>query len=172
MRNVDMVCDIDLLVFADADGKAGIFTAMQFDTGQLTIRRRTPTTDICDPIRLIQVRSDGALFIGYPDMASLSTEPGIFRAPLTVIKLCLYLRAHYAFWGHSLDFTSTLFQWPAAPGPAPGQRQWLEGSVVPDIGSEDWMPDGSQLRHVWGLRAVLTPDGQHLVPGALRCRRA
>ena len=165
MANVDTVCGVDLLFFMDADGKTGTLRDAQFKTGTLSIARDPPTNYMCDASKFVRIKTDGSVMIGILDGQFMKTQPSAFRPPLTVVKMCLYISGTYRFAGIPLSFTSAVFQWPAAPG----QRQWIEGPVVPELSNEEWIPRGSFIGAVWALRAMMTPDKKQFLPGALQC---
>jgi len=165
MHNVAMTCGVDLYVFKDANGMIGAFRDGQFGNKTISIGRNTPVNYTCNATDFIRLRDDYSLVIGFPDGQFLETKRSDFRPPLTVIKMCLYIKGVYRLAGIGLSFTSAMFQWPAAPGLA----QWIEGPITSDLPSETWVPVDSRIGAVWALRAMMSPDKKHFLPGALQC---
>jgi hypothetical protein len=84
-----------------------------------------------------------------------------------MVKMCLWIEGSYKIFGFSIPFHSPMFQWPASPG----QRQWIQGPIEPDIPTEAWIPKDSPVGAVWALRAMMTLDKKAFLPGALQCTR-
>jgi hypothetical protein len=79
--------------------------------------------------------------------------------------MCIVIGGDYKIFGRKVSFRSMMFQWPALPG----QRQWIEGTITPDLPNEKWIPPNSRVGGVWALRQLMTPDKKSYLPGALQC---
>jgi hypothetical protein len=161
-------CGVNLLYFADADGHTGLLRDVLFAVGSLSISPKSMANVPCDAGHFVKIRPDGSLIIGLPDGQHMETTTGVFRPPLTIVKMCLWFSGGYRAFGHRWPFISPSFQWPAAPN----QKQWIEGIIAFDADQEKWIPAGSKLGGAWGLRQLTTKsaDGETmLLPNALRC---
>lgn len=161
-------CGVNLLYFTDAGGHTGLLRDAMFNVGSLSISRGAMANLPCDAATFVKIRPDGSLMLGYPGGQHMTTAPGGFRPPLTILKMCLWINGNYRLFGFRLPFTSLMFQWPAEPN----QKQWIEGPIAFDTDQEKWIPHGSELIGAWGLRQLTakSADGKaELVPNALRC---
>jgi hypothetical protein len=165
--NLDIKCGIGLLYFMDADKKTGILTDAVFDVGPLFIGQNSTNHYPCTASDYVRIRPDGSVQIGFDKRQSLATKPGAFRAPLTVLKMCMWMSGSDNILGFSIPFATGIFQWPAMPN----QRQWIEGQISPDLPNEAWIPVGSRIGAAWGLRNLMLTDKSDYVPGALQCPR-
>jgi hypothetical protein len=168
LPNVAITCGVDLVYFMDEDGRTGLLRDALFNPGPISIGRNDTTNYPCSAESYIENRSDGSLGIGFPSGGSfMTTPPGGFRGKLTILKMCIVISGDYQVFGRKFSFTSKMFQWPALPG----QRQWIEGTVIPDPPNEKWIPPNSRIGAVWALRQLMTPDKKSYLPGALQCTR-
>jgi hypothetical protein len=171
MNRVDLYCGVRLLYFGDADNKTGIIGDAEFRTLEPQIvPSGNPLNFRCNAADFLSVQPDQYVIIGFPLAHHLRVAAGIFRVPLTILKMCIYVRGEYRFLRGRYHFASDIFQWPAAPG----ERQWLEGPIAGPVEESDaaWIPVGSSLGFVIGLYSRLAdnPDGtKALLSGALRC---
>jgi hypothetical protein len=165
MKNVQLSCYVDLFYFSDADNKTGVFSGGQFQIGTVSIPGSGPLNYKCDASDYVRIEPDGAVLMGFPSGQFMKTQAGAFRAPLKILKMCLIISGQYKILGIPLGFQSRMFQWPVTPG---GQ-QWMEGPIIPDLPNEAWIPSGSRIGAVWGLRAFVTEDKTQYRPGALQC---
>jgi hypothetical protein len=166
MNDVAMTCGVDLYFFMDANGLTGAFRDGQFNDQIISISRDEPTNYTCDASNFIRLTDDYSVLIGFPGGQFMKTNPSNFRPPLTIIKMCLYLRGNYHLGPKGENFVSSMFQWPAAPG----LKQWIEGPIANDLPSEAWVPSNSRIGAVWALRGMMSPWKEFL-PGALRCTK-
>ena len=107
----------------------------------------------CGAERYVHVQPDGSLIIGTEVPLNLpkARASGVFRPPLTIVKMCMWIGGDYKIFGVVTHrFTTPIFQWPVEPG----VNQWSEGAIVSDDDGGKWIPKGSKLE---------------LPPGALRC---
>jgi hypothetical protein len=170
MPNMEVNCGVDLVYFMTGDGFTGVLRDAQFNPGPISVGRNSINNYPCSAKSYINGKLDGSLTIGFPNGAgqSMSTPPGPFHEPLTIIKMCIWISGSYKVWGfYPVKFKSKMFQWPAVPG----QRQWIEGAVTPDLPNEAWIPNGSRVGAVWALRPMMTSDKKNYLPGALQCTR-
>jgi hypothetical protein len=164
-----VTCGVDLIYFVDANRRTGTLRDSVFVTRELISLKRNGgyTNYPCTASNYIKIRDDGSALIGFEDGQNLVSPPGAFRAPITVLKMCLWIRGTYSTLGYPMSFRSKMFQWPAAPG----QRQWIEGPITPDLPNEAWIPPDSHIGPVWAMRQMMTPDMRAYLPGALQCTR-
>jgi hypothetical protein len=164
MDNLEILCGVDLFYFIDADRKTGIVRGMTFNPGPISIAPRSSTNFPCTASDYVTVTQDGSLMIGFGGQG-MTTGPGVFRGPLTALKMCLWMSGRYEAFGYSIPFVTPIFQWPAAPG----QRQWMEGPIAPDLPSAKWVPANSKLGGAWGMKQIVAPGWGDLRPDALQC---
>jgi hypothetical protein len=162
ITNVEFTCGLGMIYFSDANGHTGIATDIAFVTGEISI----PSTGLnyrCDATRLVVIRPDGALDL----YGSMNTAPGGFRAPLKILKMCVWIRGSYRLWWiFPRRFTSTVFQWPESSQ----NLQWVEGPIAEE--AETTAADLPAPYAAWGLHALVT-DGappHFLLPGTLDCK--
>jgi hypothetical protein len=167
MNNVAMTCGVDLYFFMDAGGMTGAFRDGQFNDQTISIGRDQPTNYTCDASNFIRLTDDYSVLIGFPEGQFLKSKPSNFRPPLTVIKMCLYLKGAYSLGPKGESFASSIFQWPAAPG----LKQWIKGPIANDLPSEAWVPANSRTEAVWALRQMMFPDKKRFLPYALQCTK-
>jgi hypothetical protein len=168
IENADITCGVDLLYFIDANKRTGILRDAIFKPGPISIGRDGDFTNFpCTAADYIKVRNDGSALLGFENGQNLTSPPAAFRAPLTVLKMCLWISGNYSVFGFATSFKSKMFQWPAAPG----QRQWIEGPIIPDLPNEAWIPPDGHTGPVWAPRNIMLPDKSGYLPGALQCTR-
>jgi hypothetical protein len=165
--SLNIYCDVDLFYFMDADGKTGLLRDAQFNPGPIHIGRQSANNYPCRASDYVRIRGDGSMIIGFDDAQNLVTGPGVFRPPLTVLKMCLWINGSYSVIGVIRQFRSEIFQWPDAPR----GHQWIEGPVTPDLPSEAWVPPGSHIGGAWALRELMNADKSRYLPGTLQCSR-
>jgi len=163
VNQVTLGCYVDLLYVMDADRKTILLRDAAMQGGTTTIGKGVEYN--CDA-RILSIQPDGRLAIGSLQGTNLTTAHGVFRGPLSVLKMCVAVVGTYGNWlfdGRKLP--SLMFQWPSVPG----GHQWANHPVVFDEEIR-WVPQNSTLGAAYGLRRV--GDGRgHLVPGALTCDR-
>jgi hypothetical protein len=162
---LDIKCGVDLLYFMDADKKTGLLRDAVFDVGPIPVGQTATNNYPCTASDYVHIRDDGSVLMGFEKGQSLATKPGAFRAPLIVLKMCMWMSGANKIFGFSIPFLTDMFQWPAAPG----QKQWIEGPVIPDLPNEAWIPAGSHIGAAWGIRNIMLADKSNYVPGALQC---
>jgi hypothetical protein len=168
MNNMNLTCGVDLIYFIDADRKTGVLRDALFNPGPLSIGVNSPANYPCTASDYVRIQADGSVIIGIVPGQFMTTKPGAFRAPLTVLKMCMWMRGSYTTPGlWTTNFRSNMFQWPAAPG----QQQWIEGPITPDLPNDAWIPKDSKIGAVWAFRGMMTSDKQTFAPGALQCDR-
>jgi hypothetical protein len=160
-------CAVDLFYFMDADGKTGLMRDAVFRRdSELSIASGETKNIPCNPSDFVQIRTDGSVMMGFPDGQNLTTPQGSFRAPMSIIKVCVRIGGSFEVFGMKLPFASVIFQWPAEPD----QRQWIEGAVAFDTDDSKWVPRDSKMGGVWGMRRLVdgTPPFGY-AKGALEC---
>ena len=167
MRNVDLSCFVDLFYFSDANKKTGLFRDGQFQLGTVDIPDNGPLNYKCDASDYVRIQADGAVLMGFQGGQGMKTDPGAFKPPLKILKMCLIISGKYKLFGIPFSFRSRMFQWPAIPG----ANQWIEGPVTPDLPNEAWIPADSHIGAAWALRSVMTEDKKSYLPTALQCDR-
>jgi hypothetical protein len=128
MDNVEFTCGVDLVHFEDAEGKTGGLSDVAFVTGHYSISANSSINYPCDASGIVQILTDGSLTL----RNSLSTKPGVFRPPLKVLTMCLWIGGDYKLMGLTRRFTSTIFDWIATPA----GHQWLEGPVAHEMSAQ------------------------------------
>jgi hypothetical protein len=123
MKNVSFVCGVDFLLFEDADGKRGGMDSTAFFTGVFSVPRDPPLNYPCSALGAVQIRADGSLSV----RDTLATPPG-FRAPLKILKMCVWIGGDYRMMLKVWSFTSNIFTWPASQT----NLQFLEGPEAVD----------------------------------------
>ncbi len=166
LNNMHILCFVDLFYFMDADRVTGLFRDGGFDPGPISIDRDSVNNYPCTASDFVSLKNDGALVIGVEGGRFLETPPGAFRGPLTVLKMCLQMSGEYPSWISQKRFETKIFQWPAVPG----QNQWIEGPVTPDLPNEVWVPENSHIGYVWDVGRQLATKSGYL-PWALQCTR-
>ena len=165
VRSITLGCRVNLLFVMDADRKTILWRG-DFLTPSGTVDFPGAVDYPCDG-RLLTVRADGSLVIGHIDGSHLQTTPGAFRAPLTVLKLCVSVFGSYVDWKwDDQPFSPNMFQWPISPG----AHQWARDPVIFDD-DDAWIPPNSTVgaAYGWGIYST-EPDGsRHLIRGALMC---
>jgi hypothetical protein len=169
--NINIVCGVDLFYFMDADKQTGIVRDQAFNVGPIIVGVNSTENYPCSASSYIMTQPDGSLMFGFESGHALRTPPAVFRGPITIIKMCLWMSGTYKTFGFSKAFPPKNFQWPAEPN----QRQWNEGTTSPDLPNEAWIPAGSHIKSAWSLWSrIMRPDvvgTPQLIPGALQCRR-
>jgi hypothetical protein len=164
--DIQISCGIDLFYFKDADGQTGLVRDMSFGAPTINIPAHSTNNFPCTAADFLHVRADNSLQIGFSEGQNLATKPNAFRGPLEVLKMCLWISGSYVRFNRKEPFITRIFQWPAAPG----QKQWIEGPINPDLPNEVWVPKGSKLTGAWGLHEIMDqPWRDKLKPGILQC---
>lgn len=122
MNNVNMTCGVDLVMFSDASGATAAVENAAFSTGNLSIPANSTANYPCDASGLVQVRPDGSFIL----RDNLSTKGAVFKGPLTIRKMCMWIGGDYKIGPMNESFTSTIFKWPASQT----SRQWIEGPTA------------------------------------------
>jgi hypothetical protein len=161
VTTVSLNCYVNLLYVMDANGTRILVRDSMFRGGTAVVG---PGISYSCDAEILSVGKDGSLIYGFPGGKSMSTKPGLFRGPLSVLKLCVSIAGNYDNRfspGHNLP--TIMYQWPSVPN----GHQWAKGGVVFDDEIK-WLPPGSTVVVAYGLR--LLGDGhRRLVPGALTC---
>jgi hypothetical protein len=161
VKNVSLSCYENLAFVMDADRK--LILSRDWITQGGTSTLGDGVNYYCD--ETLKIQSNGSLLMGQ----SMATVGGIFRDPLTVIKLCVSVIGTYEDWrGIWRPLPKAMFQWPAAPG----THQWIKGPVVFEVDQSKWLPPNSTWGGAYGLRRLfdILPDGSRkLDPMALVC---
>jgi hypothetical protein len=134
MPDVEFRCGVQLLYFSDADGKTGIISGAAIASDPYTVPTSPPINYRCNASDLIDIKPDGSVTM----RDSLGTMRGVMRAPLKILKMCVWVGGRYKFMGLRWTFRSQTFQWPAAPG----KYQWIEGPMLID-------PSAPQSSDAW-----------------------
>jgi hypothetical protein len=151
-NKIPISCGVDRVYFVDVIGKLGFVANVMFSPPPISIDRESLVNYPCTASDYVRIKGDGSLEIGFEHSTRMHTATeGIFHPPLQILKMCLWISGSYDVLGFKRPFHSKMFQWPAAPG----QKQWIEGPITPDLPNEAWTPHGDY------------PNG--LLPGALQC---
>jgi hypothetical protein len=150
INDVAMSCGVDLMLFEDADGKRGGGDSMAFMTGVFSIPAGATLNYPCDASGLVSVLSDGNLTL----RGELTTKGGSFRAPLKILKMCIWVGGDYQTGPFPRSFTSNIFKWPAAQT-AP---QWVEGPTAWDQTKPEKLPTSDPDR----LDCRTSPSGPYV----------
>jgi hypothetical protein len=125
MNDVALTCGIDLVALEDADGHKLGADSIAFFTGLFSIpANAAPINYPCDASGLVQVTPNG----GITFRGALSSPAGPFRAPLKILKMCIWIGGDYKIGPTNWSFTTNIFKWPAAQG----VTQWIEGPTAVD----------------------------------------
>jgi hypothetical protein len=138
-NNIPVSCGIDLVYFVDAAGKTGIVKNVMFDPPPISIGRASVNNYPCTASQYLRVTDNGFLEIGFERNTRMEDRSVVFHRPLTILKMCVWISGFYNVLGWKRPFGSKIFQWPAQPG----QRQWIEGPITPDLPNEAWIPPGT-----------------------------
>ncbi len=161
----ELSCNLNLLYFMDADQKTGIIRDQTFSEGAAAI---DPNTSYQCDSKFVRILPNGSLELGFHSGISMATKLGVFRPPMTVLKMCVEIKGDYEILGSKKSFNSAMFQWPTKPT----VNQWIKGPIAFDSDQSMWVPAGSKLAGAWALRGLTTPNangGFDLRPNALRC---
>jgi hypothetical protein len=165
IKQARLSCELNLLYFMDADHKTGIIRDQTFSEGATAI---DPNTSYECDAKFIRILPDGSLEMGFHGGVSLATKPGVFRPPMTVLKMCVEIKGDYEVLGSTKSFKSAMFQWPTKPN----VYQWIKGPIAFDSDQSMWIPNSSILSGAWALRSLTTVNANgrfDLRPNALRC---
>jgi hypothetical protein len=166
INDMNITCGVDLFYFKDVNGLTGLERDESFIAPKFNIAAHSTNNFPCTATDYVRLRDDNSILIGFLNGSALATGPTAYRGPLTVIKMCLWISGNYTSLGIKHVFSSKMFQWPAAPG----QNQWIEGPITPDLPNEAWIPYGSKMGSVWALRQLLIlPWRDKFQDGALQC---
>ena len=89
---VTLNCYVNLLYVMDADKKTITLRDSMFRGGTAIVG---PGVNYSCDAELLSVKPDGSLIIGFQNGQFMSTVPGTFRAPLSVLKLCVSITGSY-----------------------------------------------------------------------------
>jgi hypothetical protein len=137
MKNVEFTCGIDLVFFKDAEGQGAVISDMAFVNGNFSLPSGKSINYACDASNLVKVTPNGSLMMRH----SMNTKPGVFRPPLSILKMCLWVRGKYEFLWKTWTFQSVIFKWPASQDDT---QHWVEGPIAqepPDPGAPNNTPD-------------------------------
>jgi hypothetical protein len=134
--NISIHCDIDELFLVDTAGNFGRFAQMEFAPPPISIGRASFVNYQCSVSQYVRVRDDGSVEVGFQHNLSFRTTRIFPKPPVTIAKVCFRVSGFYTVFGFRQHFSSDTFQWPAAPG----QNQWIEGAVAPDLSGEFHCP--------------------------------
>lgn len=166
IKSASLACYVDLAFVMDAERQTILARDMIYSQGAVPVG--DGVNYYCDA-RFLSVGADGSLTIGFARNGQfLRTKPGIFRAPLTTIKLCVAVLGNYANIFGSHKFQSVMFQWPDSPG----GNHWIRGPIAFDDDQSRWLPSNSKIGAVYALRWIMVQnsDGSRsYAPGALKC---
>jgi hypothetical protein len=135
-NNIPVSCGIDLVYFTDAVHHLGFVKGVMLDPPPISIGRASVNNYPCSASEYIRVNDNGLLEIGFENNVSIERREPILQRPLTILKMCMWISGFYNVLGFERHFSSKIFQWPAAPG----QNQWIEGPITPDLPNEAWIP--------------------------------
>jgi hypothetical protein len=158
-----LVCHLDLLYFVDTENKTGIERDAEFVGPTI----RVPSTYDCGS-DFVRVKQDGSVEFGLPNGSSMHTQPGAFKGPVTVVKMCVMIGGSYVSRGFTGSVPTVGYQWPRAPR----GTGWIREPITFDVDQDKWIPPGSYLEAAWGLRRLVkeVPSKiKPLDPDALRC---
>jgi len=138
MKNVELLCGVDLVLFEDAQKHAGALEYGVFSSGTISIASGQTINYPCDASGLFEIQN-GAVVIGQ----FLRTKPGLFEPPITILKMCIWVGTNWRFAGKNWTFNSNIFKWPASKE----LHQWIEGPIARQVHYKD------RVRDAWA-----TPD--------------
>jgi hypothetical protein len=122
--DMELTCGVDLIVAKDANGQLVEVADFAFINGTFSIPPfdQPPINYTCDASSLVEVQPDGS-----PSFSqSLSAKPSKFRAPLSIVKMCLWIGGKYALLYRNWTFRSMIFKWSSLQN-AP---HWVEGPIA------------------------------------------
>jgi hypothetical protein len=122
MDNIVFTCGVDLMAAKDADGKVVGGADFAFVTGVFSIPRGNWINYACDASSFMTANPDGSLSI----RKEMQTRPGNFRAPLTIIKMCLWIKGTYHLMWRDWAFQTIIYKWPASQN----DTSWVEGPIA------------------------------------------
>jgi hypothetical protein len=126
-------CIIDLVDLVDGEGGFARFAGLAFVPPPISIGPTGVINYKCDAAEYIKVKNDGSIEIGFRNNTRIETRRVIFhKLPVSIASMCIRITGFYKIFGYRRYFASNTFQWPAGPG----QNQWLEGPVAPDLPGE------------------------------------
>jgi hypothetical protein len=148
-NDMPVFCGIDLVYFVDANGNTVLVRGVRLDPPPISIGRASVNNYACSASQYIRINDRGFLEIGFEHNTRIENRQIVYRKPVTILKMCVWISGFYNVLGLNRPFHSKIFQWPATPG----QNQWVEGPITPDLPNEAWT------------------FGERYVPGALQCGR-
>jgi hypothetical protein len=95
----------------------------------------------------------------------MKTPLGAFKPPLKIVKMCLVIGGEYKLLWIPISFQSRMLRWPAIPG----DPQWIEGLVTPDLPNETWTSPNRRIGSAWGTRWLMNEGKTSYPPDAFRC---
>jgi hypothetical protein len=146
-NNIPVSCGIYLAYFIDATNLPIRIKSVKLDPPPISIRRADVNNYACSASQYIRVNDRGFLEIGFEHNTRIENRQFVLHKPLTLLKMCVWISGFYNVFGFRRPFHSSIFQWPVMPG----QNQWIEGPITPDLPNEAWT------------------FGERFSPGALEC---
>jgi hypothetical protein len=128
MDNIEFTCGVDLMAFKDAYGHMGGGADMAFVNATYSIPCGQSINYSCDASRLVEAKPDGSLSY----RQSMITKPGVFRPPLSISKMCLWVGGKYRLFGRNWTFRSIIFKWPSSQS----DPHWVEGPIAQEVTQE------------------------------------
>ena len=123
---------IDLAYFVDSTGTPIILKGLMLEPPRINIDREGINNYACSAFQYIRVNKKGFLEIGFEHNTRIENRVWNIHPPITLRNMCVRIEGYYNFLGFRRLFYSKTFQWPAFPG----QNQWIEGPVTPDLPNE------------------------------------
>jgi hypothetical protein len=133
-NNIRISCDIDLAYFVDANNFPIHIRGVVLDTPPISIGRASVNNYACSASQYIRVNDRGFLEIGFEHNTRIENRRFVLHRALTLLKMCVWISGFYNVLGFGRPFYSKMFQWPVMPG----QNQWIEGPIIPDLPNEAW----------------------------------
>jgi hypothetical protein len=105
IKDAEFTCGVDLVYFKDAVANTGGVNDVAFVTGKFSIQRGEWINYSCDASQLVEASADGSLNL----RRELSTKPTVWKPPLTILKMCLWIGGKYRLFGIDWRFRSIIF---------------------------------------------------------------
>ena len=160
MKNVELICGVDLVLFEDAQKHVAGIESGAFSSGPFSIASSKTINYPCDATGLFEVQN-GALVIRRT-VPALRTRPGLFEPPITILKMCIWVGTNWRFAGMNWTFNSNIFKWPASKE----LHQWVEGPIARQVPYKNrvldaWStPDEIECSSTVGGTYMLFKEGQ------------
>jgi hypothetical protein len=122
IKNAEFTCGVDLIYFKDAVANTGGVNDVAFVTGKFSIPRGGWINYSCDASQLVEAGADGSLNL----RRELSTKPTVWKPPLTILKMCLWIGGKYRLFGIDWRFRSIISKWPSSQS----DSHWVEGPIA------------------------------------------